>query len=244
MDNFTFCILLMLLSTAGSFIQRVCGFGFGIFIMTMLPYLMPTYQEATALSGLLSLLQSGVVLCGMWRHLHLRNMVGIFLSFCVFSYLAIRFVSVAGDGVLKIFLGCVLMLLGLYFLFFSSKVSVTPRKRWQLSLGALSGTMGGLFGMHGPAAVVYFLNSEPSKEGYLAICQAYFVATNLYMSVFRAGNGFMTEAVGWGVLVSLAGIGVGVWLGGKVFNRMPQATLKRVIYIYMIVAGVIAIATR
>jgi len=242
--DITFCVLLLLLSMSGSFIQRVCGFGFGIFIMTMLPYLMPSYQEATALSGLLSMLQSGVVLFTMWRHLNFRNLIGIFLSFCVFSYLAIRFVSVAADGSLKVILGCVLILLGVYFLFFSNRVSVTPSARWQVSLGALSGTMGGLFGMHGPAAVVYFLNSEPRKEGYLAICQAYFVITNVYMSVFRAGNGFMTPIVGYGVLISLAGIGVGVWLGSMVFDRIPQLTLKRIIYCYMILAGVIAIAVR
>ncbi len=243
MDS-TFCVLLLLLAMSGSFIQRVCGFGFGIFIMTMLPYLMPTYQEATALSGLLSLLQSGVVLCGMWRHLHWRNLVGIFLSFCVFSLLAIRLVSVSGDAVLKVYLGVVLILLGLYFLLFSSRVAVRPSVGWQVSLGALSGAMGGLFGMHGPAAVVYFLNSEPSKEGYMAICQAYFVATNLYMTIFRAGSGFVTPLVGWGVVVSLLGIGVGVWLGGKVFSLIPQSTLKRIIYFYMMAAGVVAIVMR
>ena len=235
------CVLVGLLALAGSFIQRVCGFGFGIFIMTMLPYLMPSYQEATALSGLLSLMQSSVVLCTMWRHLRIRNMVGVFLSFCVFSFFAIRFVSVAGDGVLKVFLGCVLILLGLYFLLFSSRVRVTPTPKWQISLGALSGTMGGIFGMHGPAAVVYFLNSETTKEGYLAVCQAYFVVTNIYMSVFRAGSGFMTVAVGAGVLVSLVGIGLGVWIGSRVFDRIPQDTLKRIIYFYMILAGVAAI---
>lgn len=238
-----FALLIMLLSLSGSFIQRVCGFGFGIFIMTMLPYLMPSYQEATALSGLLSLIQSGVVLCGMWRHLHVRNLIGIFLSFCVFSYLAIRFVSVATDGVLRIILGCVLIMLGLYFLIFSKRVSIRPNAGWQISLGALSGTMGGLFGMHGPAAVVYFIHSESDKEAYIAICQAYFVITNLYMSVFRAGNGFMTEAVGYGVLFSLLGIGVGVWIGGKVFSRIPQLTLKKIIYFYMIIAGVIQLAS-
>ena len=41
---------IFLLSIGASFIQRTTGFGFGIFIMTMLPFLMPTYGEATTLS--------------------------------------------------------------------------------------------------------------------------------------------------------------------------------------------------
>ena len=44
-----------------AFVQRVSGFGFGIFIMTVLPYLMPSYGEATALSGMLALVTSAII---------------------------------------------------------------------------------------------------------------------------------------------------------------------------------------
>nr|MCR5454027.1 sulfite exporter TauE/SafE family protein [Bacteroidales bacterium] len=111
-------------SLSGSFIQRVCGFGFGIFIMTILPYLMPTYQEATALSGFLSLIQSGIVLISVYKHLNIKNLYVIFLSFCVFSFFAVRFVSKSDDGFLRIILGVVLISLAVYFLFFSKKATV------------------------------------------------------------------------------------------------------------------------
>lgn len=231
--------LIFVSSLAGSFVQRVCGFGFGIFIMTILPYLMPSYPEATALSGFLSLLQSGIVLVSVYKHLNIKNLYVIFLSFCVFSFFAIKFVSVSDDGILHIILGCVLICLAVYFLFFSKRAAVSPTWKWQVSLGGLSGIMGGLFGMHGPAAVVYFLSSEKTKEGYLAVAQAYFVITNIYMSFFRAGYGFVTSAVGWGLLFSLPGIVIGIFFGRMVFDRINQQTLRRIIYFYMIIAGVI-----
>ncbi|MBQ3656068.1 MAG: sulfite exporter TauE/SafE family protein [Bacteroidales bacterium] len=231
--------LIFLLSFAGSFVQRVCGFGFGIFIMTILPYLMPTYQEATALSGFLSLIQSGLVLITIRKYLNIRNLYVIFPSFCVFSFFAIKFVSVSDDGVLKIILGTVLILLAVYFLFFSKRAVVTPTLKWQVSLGGLSGIMGGLFGMHGPAAVVYFLSCEKSKEHYLAIAQAYFVITNIYMSFFRAGYGFVTANVGLSLLYALPGIFLGIYFGKKVFERINAQTLKKIIYYYMILAGIL-----
>ena len=40
-------VAIFLLSIGASFVQRTTGFGFGIFIMTMLPFFMPTYGEAT-----------------------------------------------------------------------------------------------------------------------------------------------------------------------------------------------------
>lgn len=36
-------VYIFLLTIVSSFIQRTVGFGFGIFIMTMLPLLMPSY---------------------------------------------------------------------------------------------------------------------------------------------------------------------------------------------------------
>ena len=36
---------LFVLSIGASFVQRTTGFGFGIFIMTMLPAIMPSYGE-------------------------------------------------------------------------------------------------------------------------------------------------------------------------------------------------------
>ena len=50
-------IAIFLLSIGASFVQRTTGFGFGIFIMAMLPYFMPTYGEATTLIGV-----SGVII--------------------------------------------------------------------------------------------------------------------------------------------------------------------------------------
>ena len=53
-------INIFLLSIGASFVQRTTGFGFGIFIMTMLPFFLPTYGEATTLSGLLAITTSAV----------------------------------------------------------------------------------------------------------------------------------------------------------------------------------------
>lgn len=52
---------LFLLSIGASFVQRTTGFGFGIFIMTMLPSIMPSYGEATTLSGILAMTTSLII---------------------------------------------------------------------------------------------------------------------------------------------------------------------------------------
>ena len=46
------CIFIFLLSIVASFIQRVSGFGFGIFVMMFFPFFLPSYGESVMLSGL------------------------------------------------------------------------------------------------------------------------------------------------------------------------------------------------
>lgn len=235
----TVVILLMLLSAGAAFVQRVCGFGFGVFIMTMLPFLCPSYGEATALSGLLAATQSLYVLVFMWRLVSWRKLSVILLSCTIFSYIGIHFLSHATDSFLNVLLGVVLILLSLFFIFISPRIKVRPTKRLQASMGALSGLMGGLFGMHGPPAVIYFLAVENDKNRYMALCQAYFLLTNCIMTFFRFRSGFLTEFVGCSWLYSCIGVVIGSILGKKLFDYLPTNTIRRVIYIYMIFSGIV-----
>ena len=48
------CTFIFLLTIIASFIQRVSGFGFGIFVMMFFPFFLPSYGDSVMLSGLLA----------------------------------------------------------------------------------------------------------------------------------------------------------------------------------------------
>ncbi len=50
----TILLFIFLLTIIASFIQRVSGFGFGIFVMMFFPFFLPSYGESVMLSGLLA----------------------------------------------------------------------------------------------------------------------------------------------------------------------------------------------
>lgn len=232
--------LLVLFCTGASFVQRVSGFGFGIFIMTALPFIMPSYGEATALSGLLSAAQSLYVLVSFYRFVAWRRLLFILLAFVVTSFFAVEYVAAVSESCLKRLLGVALVLLSLYFLLTDGKVLLRPSVRVQLSAGALSGVMGGLFGMQGPPAVLYFMASERDKNCYMAMTQLYFLVGNVVMTFFRAENGFVTVAVGKAWLFAIVGVVVGSFFGKMVFDRVSADKLRRIVYFYMMVSGVVA----
>ena len=78
MEAFLNCnstIYIILLAAGASFVQRTVGFGFGIFIMTALPFLMPSYGEAVTLSGLLSLTSATVVMIRYIKYVDRKSVV-------------------------------------------------------------------------------------------------------------------------------------------------------------------------
>ena len=236
-------IAIFLLSIGASFVQRTTGFGFGIFIMTMLPYLMPTYGEATTLSGILALTTSAAIVWRLRRYVTWQRLWPILLTFIVVSTMAIFVLTRIEDHILKQILGVALIVISIYFALFSQKVKLPTTKQVQVGAGTLSGLMGGFFGMQGPPAVLYFIQSEPTKEHYMAMAQTYFLIGNAMMTLVRAYNGFFTTTVLTDYCFGLGGVIIGTTLGAYVFKRIPNRAFRYVVYAYIGVSGMIILLT-
>lgn len=234
-------VILIAFTVGAAFVQRVTGFGFGIFIMTVLPHLLPSYGEATALSGLLAMLTSAVVVARMWRHINWRRLLPILGVFIVVSVFAIEFLSIMRRDTLNVLLGITLIVAAVWFWFFSDRVRIRPNFATQAGLGTLSGLMGGFFGMQGPPAVLYFLAVSDTKERYIAIAQAYFLIGNLLMTLYRGHAGFISPLVVQSWCVACPAVFLGSWIGSRVYRHIPLATLRRIVYAYIGLSGVIAL---
>ena len=238
-------LYIILLATGASFVQRTVGFGFGIFIMTALPFLMPSYGEAVTLSGLLSLTSATVVMVKYIRYVTWKRLLPIFGAFVVMSTLAIFFLDRIEGRMMRMILGVMLILISLYFTFFKEKLQkiIRPTRGWQLGTGAASGVMGGLFAMHGPPVVLYLISSEPDKDHYMGMIQTYAVITNISMLAVRAFNGYVTPVVGMTYLYAMAGLAVGVMLGNWAFKHIPNRLFTYVVYGYIGISGLIIFMT-
>ena len=238
-------IYIALLAAGASFVQRTIGFGFGIFIMTALPFLMPSYGEAVTLSGLLSLTSATVVMIKYVKFVNWRRLLPIVAAFVVFSSAAIILLDKIEGRAMRIILGVMLLIISLYFSFFKAKLQkiIRPTAGWQLGVGTASGVMGGLFGMHGPPVVLYLGASEPDKDHYMGMIQTYAVITNIIMLATRACNGYVTPAVGTTYIYALAGLVIGVLAGGWAYRHIPNRIFTYIVYTYIGISGLIIFLT-
>lgn len=235
-------LYIFLLCIGASFIQRTTGFGFGIFIMTVLPFLTDSYGEATALSGMLAMTTSLFITFRMRKYITWKRLWPMLLTFAVVSAVAVFSLRSINDVVLRRILGAVLILTSFYFLL-SEKIHIRPGVPAQIGAGAVSGLLGGFFGMQGPPAVLYFMSSEPDKEHYMAMIQTYLLLGNAMMTITRAGSGYLTRTVGIDYLTGLGGIAIGTVVGALVFRHIPAKLFSKVVYGYIGVCGVIILLT-
>lgn len=238
-------LYIALLAAGASFVQRTIGFGFGIFIMTALPFLMPSYGEAVTLSGLLSLTSATVVMIKYVKYVNWKRLLPIVAAFAVFSSAAIILLDKIEGRSMRMILGVMLIIISLYFSFFKAKLQkiIRPTAGWQLGVGTASGVMGGLFGMHGPPVVLYLVASEPDKDHYMGMIQTYAVLTNVTMVISRAFNGYVTPDVSTAYLYGLGGLVIGVLAGNWAYKRIPNRIFTYVVYAYIGISGAIILFT-
>ena len=184
---------------------------------------MPSYGEATTLSGLLAITTSAAIVWRLRSYVTWQRLGPILLTFIIVSTIAIFALTRIEDHILRRILGIALILISIYFMLFSQRIKLPARtcslararttKKVQVGAGTLSGLMGGFFGMQGPPAVLYFIQSEPTKEHYMAMAQTYFLIGNIMMTGVRAYNGFFTTTVAVDYLYGLGGVIIGTMLG-------------------------------
>lgn len=241
MSELIIFLLLILIGIGGGFVQRVSGFGMGIFVMLFLPYLMPSYTTATATSGLIFCILTVCNAITHRKHTQIKLVLPMLIAAIITIPIAIRLSSVASGTLMKKLLGVVLIAFSIYFLFFDKKIHIRPTVRNGLFTGALAGTLTGMFATGGPPAVLYMIHATADKMVYFSTIQTYFALSNLYSTGVRLINGLITLEVVIYSAAGLIGCLIGTRIGSKVFERLSGEKLKQVIYVGMIISGVLMI---
>ena len=237
--DFLHGLFLILIGMGAGFVQRVSGFGLGIFAMMFLPHFMPSHTAAAAISTLFSCVTSTYNSVRYRRNIALKTVLPMICASLIFVPIAVYFSVLVSGGMLKILLGIVLIALSIYFIFFNSHIKIKPTYLNGILAGSLGGTLSGLFSTGGPPAVLYLSSATTDNAAYFATIQFYFCVTNLYSTVMRAVNGIINSKVLISALIGIVGCLIGDYAGRFVFNKLDSNKLKYVIYIGMIISGIV-----
>ena len=235
-------LFVFILTVIASFIQRVSGFGFGIFVMMFFPFFLPSYGDSVMLSGLLAGSTALMIAVRNWKYIRWKLMGRVVIFNVVASYLATEYIRSLGNNTMKQWLGVMLILIALYFILSEGKIGwIFKSKLAQFTIGSISGVMGGMFAMPGPPLVLYCISTIEDKREYVTTLQAFSVVMNLCYTLFRFKAGFYSEDTWLWWLVGLGGAIIGSFIGSRFFEQISNRTLKNIVYVVMMISGVVAI---
>ena len=231
-------LYLILVGFGAAFVQRVSGFGLGIFAMMFLPHFLPSHTAAATISCLFSCYTTTSNSIRYRKNVAYKTAIPMLVAALISIPVAVYFAAKVEARLFEILLGSVLIILSVYFLFFNKKISIKPTPLNGVIAGTLGGALNGLFSTGGPPAVLYLTSATPDNITYFATIQFYFCLTNIYATANRAINGLVTADLLLYAAVGIVGCLAGDLLGRLVFDKLDAKKLKYIIYIGMIISGV------
>lgn len=234
-------LALLLVGAGAGFVQRVSGFGIGIFSMLFLPYLMPTHAAAATVSTLFSCGACTYNAIKYRKNVAYKTMLSLLIGALIMIPVGVRLSVLISASLFERVLGVVLICLSIYFLFFASRIKVKANVPTGVLIGGIGGGLNGLVSIGGPPIVLYLTTALSDNLAYFATTQFYFAITNNYAIIMRALNGIVTVDVLLYALVGIVGCMVGDTLGKRVFDRLNATRLRQVIYVGMIISGILMV---
>ena len=201
-----------LVGLGAAFVQRVSGFGLGIFAMLFLPYMLPSHTAAATISCIFSCVTSTYNACKYRKNIPFRTVLPMLAAALVAIPVAVSLAQYVSQRLFQILLGTVLIGLSIYFLWVQGKLSIKPTPL-----------------------------SADDNLTYFAGVQFYFALTNIYATAVRFLTGVVDAQILPAAAVGLIGCLIGDWLGTKIFHRLDAKRLKQIIYIGMILSGILMI---
>lgn len=233
-------ILLFLIGLLSAFLQSAIGFGAAIMMVNILPLFIEP-GSAVAVTQVTCIIFPLYILVRKWRNVRMDVLLPLLVPSLICTVIATR-ISIGFDtSIMKILLGALFVLLSLYFMFLSEKISVKPTKLNGAVMGAVSGVLGGMFVAGGPPAVLYLAPALEEKDEYVATIQVYFLALNLLSFLTRVLSSAVNTLDMKRATIATAGAIIGAFIALRCTKNMKGTLLRRFIYTFVGINGVVMI---
>ncbi len=223
-------------------IQGVSGFGAGIVFMSVVPFFLSLLSSA-AISNVMGLVLNILMVYRYRHHIQKEHILIPSLFFIIGSTLSIYGSTYIDLSYLKILFGLFLIILAIYFYFFSEKTKIQANLLTMFLCGFISGVCDGLFGVGGPLMVLFFLALTTRKEDYLGTISTFFFIVCTFNLGLRIYRGLLTIDLLPYSLCAVLFVLIGLFLGNKIVDRVNDQKLKQITYLLIGISGMLTFVT-
>jgi uncharacterized membrane protein YfcA len=223
---------------AAAFVRSALGFGDAVVAMPLLAMIVGL-KTATPLVAFMGPAISLLILTKGWRAGDMKAAARLVVASLLGIPLGVYGLARLPEEPLKIALGILILLYGLFGLARPS-ARIRTEKAWvPWMVGWAAGVLGGAYNTNGPPVVAYGMLRGWPPERFRATLQGYFLPTGVMILAGHGFAGMWTGEVLKLFLYSLPAIVIGVILGGLVNRKLTPGVFTKLVYGFLIAMGAV-----
>lgn len=227
------------ITLAAFLVRGVAGFGSAMVGIGGLSLLLPPVQVVPAFLAL-ELLTTAHLLPGVWRQVDWRSLRWVIAGCLVATPLGLTLLAGLDAQRTRLLVSGCLLLIAVAMLGGVAQrwaPKQTPGPLGALVVGAVSGVLNGAVGISGPPAIVFYFATTAAATSRATLI-AYFLFTDLWAVAWAGSAGLLTTAALPLMAVALPFSLAGIWLGQRIYLRLDEAQLRRLVWRLLAVLGV------
>ena len=224
-------------------VRGVSGFGSAMVGIGGLSLWLPPLQVVPAFLAL-ELLTTAHLLPSVWRQVDWTSLRWVIGGCVLATPLGLTLLAGLDAGLMRLVIaGCLLaiavvMLSGLAQRWAPQR---TPGPLGAVAVGAVSGALNGAVGISGPPAIVFYFATTAAATSRATLI-AYFLFTDLWALALAGASGLLTSAALPLIAVALPFSLAGIWLGQRIYLRLSEAQMRRLVWSLLAVLGAAGLA--
>lgn len=225
--------------TLAAFVVRgVSGFGSAMVGIGGLSLFLPPLQVVPAFLAL-ELLTTAHLLPSVWKQVDWTSLRWVIAGCVLATPLGLTLLAGLDAGLMRLVISACLLAIAVGMLGGLAQRWAprhTPGPLGALVVGAVSGALNGAVGISGPPAIVFYFATTAAATSRATLI-AYFLCTDLWALALAGAGGLLTSAALPLIAVALPFSLAGIWLGQRIYGRLDEAQMRRLVWTLLAVLG-------
>jgi uncharacterized membrane protein YfcA len=213
------------------------GFGYTLLVVAFLPFFI-SVKVAVPMTAIQIPFSIGIMLYSLRRHLTIRPALPLIVGLILGLPIGVHLLRILSEGTVRKFLGVMILIHCLWsFRKASAAMPILRSDAWGLLAGLLSGIVGGAILAAGPIVMAYLSMRGFTKEKMKGTFLLWAMTMALVIIPIYALSGLLTaQVLHWG-LITMPFVGLGIFFGVRIFDRLEQRFFYRLILILLMATG-------
>lgn len=226
------------IALAAFVVRGVSGFGSAMVGIGGLSLILPPLQVVPAFLAL-ELLTTAHLLPSVWKQVDWRSLRWVIGGCLLATPLGLSLLATLDAGLMRLMVSGSLLAIAAAMLGGLAQrwaPQQTPGPAGALTVGAVSGALNGAVGISGPPVIVFYFATTAAATSRATLI-AYFLFTDLWALALAGAGGLLTGAALPLVGVALPFSVAGIWLGQRIYLRLSEAQMRRLVWSLLAVLG-------